>query len=101
MTTAEFSVDARQQGLFLLPFGYSGDLRVERDGKEITVRRTSEWMSVVELPAGHSDIRITARPRQTTLRRTMDAIFIVLLIAIAIRWVSVRRRLKVKCEEAA
>jgi hypothetical protein len=79
-STAEFSVDAAQPGLFVLPFGYTADLRVEAGGERLDVRRTNEWMSVVTLPAGHSDIRITGTPRQTVLRRTLDAVFILLLI---------------------
>lgn len=85
LSTAEFSVDATRPGLFLLPFGYTADLRVEAGGEQVAVRRTNEWMSVVALPAGHSAIRMTATPRLTVLRRTLDAIFVLLLVGIAIR----------------
>lgn len=91
MSTAEFSIDAARPGLFLLPFGYAADLRVEAGGEKLAVRRTNEWMSVVALPAGHSDIRITASPRQMILRRATDAVFVILLIGVAIGSVSARR----------
>jgi hypothetical protein len=92
-STAEFSVDAARPGLFVLPFGYVADLRVEAGGERLDIGRTNEWMSVVALPAGHSDIRITGTPRQTLLRRTLDAIFIVLLIGgIAAASLAARRR---------
>jgi hypothetical protein len=74
-----------------LPFGYATDLRVGAGGEKLAVHRTNEWMSVVALPAGRSDIRITASPRQLILRRAMDAIFIVLLIGIAIGSVFTRQ----------
>jgi hypothetical protein len=91
MSAAAFSIDASRPGLFLLPFGYATDLRVGAGGEKLAVHRTNEWMSVVALPAGRSDIRITASPRQLILRRAMDAIFIVLLIGIAIGSVFTRQ----------
>jgi hypothetical protein len=91
-STAEFSIDASRPGLFLLPFGYAADLRVGAGGEKLAVARTNEWMSVIALPAGHSDIRMTAAPRQMVPRRAMDAVFVILLIGIAISSVSSRRR---------
>jgi hypothetical protein len=92
-STAEFSVNAARPGLFVLPFGYAADLRVEAGGEKLEVRRTNEWMSVIALPAGRSDLRITGTPRQTVLRRTIDAVFVVLLIGgIAAGALAARRR---------
>lgn len=92
LQTAEFSVDAQRPGLFLLPFGYVADLQVVAGGKSLAVRRTNEWMSVVALPAGHSDLRLTAPPRQAALRRTMDALFVILLVGLAVRSLARWRR---------
>lgn len=91
-STAEFSIDASRPGLFLLPFGYAADLRVDAGGGKLAVARTNEWMSVIALPGGHSDIRMTAVPRQAVLRRAMDAVFVILLVGIAISSVSSRWR---------
>jgi hypothetical protein len=90
MSSAEFEIDTSRSGLFLLPFGYIRDILVERNDKQISVHRTNEWMSVVEIPAGHSVIRITAPPRQIGLRRTMDIVFAMLLLGVALRSVPPR-----------
>jgi hypothetical protein len=97
MSSVEFEIDTSRGGLYLLPFGYIRDIRIERNNKQLPVRRTNEWMSVVEIPNGHSVIRITAPPHQVVLRRTMDALFVILLIVTSIpvsAWGRLPRKLR-------
>jgi hypothetical protein len=74
MSTALFEIYAPRSGLFVLPFGYTRDISIERNGQAIPFYRTSEWMTVIQVPSGQSAISITGQPRQTALRRTMDLV---------------------------
>jgi hypothetical protein len=85
MSSVDFAIDTPRGGLFLLPFGYVRDIRVTRNEEPITVRRTNEWMSIIEIPSGRSVIRITADPRNIALRRTMDIFYVILLIGVTLR----------------
>ena len=79
LSSAAFSIDTGTPGVFLMPFGYTRDLRIERDGVPLQVTKSSQGMSVVAIPAGRSDIRITARLPYTLARRGMDVLFLLLL----------------------
>jgi len=79
-SVAEFEIDASQDGAFLLPFGYVRDLRIERDGAAVPIHRTNEWMSVITLPRGHSALHISVPLHQNSLRRVVDALFVIVVL---------------------
>jgi uncharacterized membrane protein YfhO len=92
MTSAEFEVDASHSGYFLLPFGYTGDIRILKNDEQLAVKKTNEWMCVIELPAGHSVVRVTVKPRQIVLRQIVDSLFILLVVALALNSTMARFR---------
>ena len=76
MTSVDFTVDTERSALFVLPFGYFRGLRVMENMKSTKLYRTNEWMSVVVVPAGHSQITITEYTGANLIIRIVDFLFV-------------------------